>query len=91
MFGGQTTGDNYQPAVPLLRPGAVMDRAQSPQTQRSELNVSFDNAPPECALRHLPEVRHRGFLMMWDTVALAEIVNPSVMFSVTRQSGFSTP
>lgn len=26
-----------------------------------------------------------------DTVALAEIVNPSVMFSVTRQSGFSTP
>ncbi|CAB5605524.1 phage tail tape measure protein, TP901 family, core region [Citrobacter youngae] len=46
MFAGQTTRENYQPAVPLLRPGAVMDRAQSPQTQRSELNVSFDNAPP---------------------------------------------
>ena len=46
MFAGQTTRDSYQPVVPLLRPGAVMDRAPSPQTQRSELNVSFDNGPP---------------------------------------------
>lgn len=30
MFAGQTTRDSYQPVVPLLRPGAVMDRALSP-------------------------------------------------------------
>lgn len=39
---GQSTRDNFKPQVPLSR---TLDSPVTPQTQRSELNVTFDNAP----------------------------------------------
>lgn len=47
------TRDNYQPAVPLNQP-KVLDRAAAPATQRSELKVTFDNAPQGMRVTDIP-------------------------------------
>ncbi|WP_343530272.1 phage tail tape measure protein [Yokenella regensburgei] len=50
---GQDTRDNYQPAVPLNQP-KVLDRAAAPAAQRSELKVTFDNAPQGMRVTDIP-------------------------------------
>lgn len=50
---GQDTRDNYQPAVPLNQP-RVLDRAAAPAAQRSELKVTFDNAPQGMRVTDIP-------------------------------------
>ncbi|EQC0991842.1 phage tail tape measure protein, partial [Enterobacter asburiae] len=46
MLTGQTTRENFSLSPPLLSQGPVLDRAAAPAAQRSELKVTFDNAPP---------------------------------------------
>ncbi|EJG2197914.1 phage tail tape measure protein [Citrobacter freundii] len=53
LLTGQDTRDNYQPAVPLNQP-KVLDRAAAPATQRSELKVTFDNAPQGMRVTDIP-------------------------------------
>ena len=53
LLTGQDTRDNYQPAVPLNQP-KVIDRAAAPATQRSELKVTFDNAPQGMRVTDIP-------------------------------------
>lgn len=57
----------YQPAVPLVQPvrvsppslglgkQPVLERATSPVTQRGELKVTFDNAPPGMRVQEIPK------------------------------------
>lgn len=57
----------YQPAVPLVQPvrvsppslelgkQPVLERAASPVTQRGELKVTFDNAPPGMRVQEIPK------------------------------------
>ncbi|MBJ9599718.1 phage tail tape measure protein [Citrobacter werkmanii] len=53
LLTGQDTRDNYQPAVPLNQP-KVLDRAAAPAAQRSELKVTFDNAPQGMRVTDIP-------------------------------------
>ena len=53
LLTGQDTRDNYQPAVPLNQP-KLLDRAAAPATQRSELKVTFDNAPQGMRVTDIP-------------------------------------
>ena len=50
---GQDTRENYRPAVPLNQP-RVLDRAAAPASQRSELKVTFDNAPQGMRVTDIP-------------------------------------
>ncbi|WP_320726054.1 phage tail tape measure protein [Enterobacter ludwigii] len=57
----------YQPSVPLVQPvrvsppslemgkQPVLERATSPVTQRGELKVTFDNAPPGMRVQEIPK------------------------------------
>ena len=53
LLTGQDTRENYQPSVPLNQP-KVLDRAVAPATQRSELKVTFDNAPQGMRVTDIP-------------------------------------
>ncbi len=55
MLTGQTTRDNFSLSPPLLRQGPVLDRAAAPAAQRSELKVTFDNAPPGMRVLDIPK------------------------------------
>lgn len=44
----------YQPSVPLNRTPGVLDRAVSSTTQRSELKVTFENAPQGMRVTDIP-------------------------------------
>ncbi len=55
MLTGQTTRDNFSLSSPLLRQGPVLDRAAAPAAQRSELKVTFDNAPPGMRVLDIPK------------------------------------
>lgn len=60
LMTGQDTRENYRPAVPLNQP-RVLDRAAAPAAQRSELKVTFDNAPQGMRVTDIPA---RGDPMM---------------------------
>ncbi|MDT8883104.1 phage tail tape measure protein [Klebsiella aerogenes] len=53
LMTGQDTRENYRPAVPLNQP-RVLDRAAAPASQRSELKVTFDNAPQGMRVTDIP-------------------------------------
>ena len=55
MLTGQTTRDNFSLSPPLLNQGPVLDRAAAPAAQRSELKVTFDNAPPGMRVLDIPK------------------------------------
>ncbi|HAS0916735.1 phage tail tape measure protein [Enterobacter asburiae] len=55
MLTGQTTRDNFSLSPPLLSQGPVLDRAAAPAAQRSELKVTFDNAPPGMRVLDIPK------------------------------------
>jgi len=55
MLTGQTTRKNLSLSPPLLRPGPMFDRASAPATQRGELKVTFDNAPPGMRVQEIPK------------------------------------
>lgn len=55
MLTGQKTGDNFSLSPPLLNQGPVLDRAAAPAAQRSELKVTFDNAPPGMRVLDIPK------------------------------------
>ncbi|HFO0272916.1 TPA: phage tail tape measure protein [Enterobacter asburiae] len=55
MLTGQTTRDNFLLSPPLLNQGPVLDRAAAPAAQRSELKVTFDNAPPGMRVLDIPK------------------------------------
>lgn len=44
----------YQPAIPLSRPGPALERISSPVAQKSELKVTFDNAPQGMRVLDVP-------------------------------------
>ncbi|MBW4237743.1 phage tail tape measure protein [Enterobacter roggenkampii] len=44
----------YQPAIPLYRPGPALERISSPVAQKSELKVTFDNAPQGMRVLDVP-------------------------------------
>lgn len=46
-------GGIYPPVLP--RPGKYLERATSPVTQRGELKVTFDNAPPGMRVQEIPK------------------------------------
>lgn len=50
---GQTTRENFKLPTPLTR---TLDSPVSPQTQRSELKVTFDNAPQGMRVADVPKV-----------------------------------
>ncbi|WP_336340804.1 phage tail tape measure protein [Enterobacter cloacae] len=54
MLTGQTTRDNFSLSPPLLNQRPVLDRAAAPAAQRSELKVTFDNAPPGMRVLEIP-------------------------------------
>ncbi|MCK7288550.1 phage tail tape measure protein [Enterobacter bugandensis] len=54
MLTGQTTRENFSLSPPLLSQGPVLDRAAAPAAQRSELKVTFDNAPPGMRVLDIP-------------------------------------
>lgn len=56
MLTGQTTRDNFSLSPPLLRQGPMLDRAATPAAQRSELKVTFDNAPPGMRVLDIPKL-----------------------------------
>lgn len=43
----------YPPVLP--QPGKYLERATSPVTQRGELKVTFDNAPPGMRVQEIPK------------------------------------
>ncbi|MDJ7510750.1 phage tail tape measure protein [Salmonella enterica] len=45
----------YQPYVPLTRRSGVLERAVPPSTQRSELKVTFENAPQGMRVLDIPK------------------------------------
>lgn len=45
----------YQPYVPLTRRSGVLERAVPPSTQRSELKVTFENAPQGMRVTDIPK------------------------------------
>ncbi|EEJ5963396.1 phage tail tape measure protein, partial [Salmonella enterica] len=45
----------YQPYVPLTRRSGVLERAAPPSTQRSELKVTFENAPQGMRVLDIPK------------------------------------
>lgn len=45
----------YNPSIPLNKGPGILDRATSPATQRSELKVTFDNAPPGMKVLNTPQ------------------------------------
>ncbi|EDV1006663.1 phage tail tape measure protein [Salmonella enterica subsp. enterica] len=45
----------YQPYVPLTRHSGVLERAVPPSTQRSELKVTFENAPQGMRVTDIPK------------------------------------
>ncbi|EFT2541381.1 phage tail tape measure protein [Salmonella enterica] len=45
----------YQPYVPLTRHSGVLERAVPPSTQRSELKVTFENAPQGMRVLDIPK------------------------------------
>lgn len=49
----QDTQGDFKPSVPLNKP-SVLDRAVAPGTQRSELKVSFENAPQGMRVADIP-------------------------------------
>jgi len=49
----QDTRGDFKPSVPLNKP-SVLDRAVAPGTQRSELKVSFENAPQGMRVADIP-------------------------------------
>ncbi|HGA2745946.1 TPA: phage tail tape measure protein, partial [Enterobacter roggenkampii] len=51
----QDTVDNFTLSPPLLNQGPVLDRAAAPAAQRSELKVTFDNAPPGMRVLDIPK------------------------------------
>lgn len=53
LMTGQDTRENSRPAVPLNQP-RVLDRAAAPASQRSELKVTFDNAPQGMRVTDIP-------------------------------------
>lgn len=55
MLTGQTTRENFSLSPPLLSQGPVLDRAAAPAAQRSELKVTFDNAPPGMRVLDIPK------------------------------------
>lgn len=55
MLTGQTTRENFSLSPPLLSQGPVLDRAVAPAAQRSELKVTFDNAPPGMRVLDIPK------------------------------------
>lgn len=55
MLTGQTTRDNFSLNPPFLGQGPVLDRAAAPAAQRSELKVTFDNAPPGMRVLDIPK------------------------------------
>lgn len=55
MLTGQTTRDNFSLSPPLLNQGPMLDRAAAPAAQRSELKVTFDNAPPGMRVLDIPK------------------------------------
>lgn len=44
----------YQPAIPLSRSGPALERISSPVAQKSELKVTFDNAPQGMRVLDVP-------------------------------------
>ncbi|HDV8501103.1 TPA: phage tail tape measure protein [Enterobacter bugandensis] len=55
MLTGQTTREDFSLSPPLLSQGPVLDRAAAPAAQRSELKVTFDNAPPGMRVLDIPK------------------------------------
>lgn len=55
MLTGQTMRENFSLSPPLLSQGPVLDRAAAPAAQRSELKVTFDNAPPGMRVLDIPK------------------------------------
>lgn len=55
MWTGQTTRENFSLSPPVLSQGPVLDRAAAPAAQRSELKVTFDNAPPGMRVLDIPK------------------------------------
>lgn len=51
----QDTVDNFTLSPPLLNQGPVLDHAAAPAAQRSELKVTFDNAPPGMRVLDIPK------------------------------------
>ena len=51
----QDTVDNFTLSPPLLNQGPVLDRAAVPAAQRSELKVTFDNAPQGMRVQDIPK------------------------------------
>ncbi|EMM0831485.1 phage tail tape measure protein [Enterobacter roggenkampii] len=55
MLTGQATRGNYSLSPPLLHQGPVFDRAAAPTAQRSEIKVTFDNAPQGMRVIDIPK------------------------------------